>query len=41
MNFPQYGKSLAAFSAQWKNFGHGMEPRAEARTHNNNLKVGS
>ena len=34
MNFPHNGKSLAEFSTQWKNFVHGMESRAVARTHN-------
>jgi len=34
MNFPHNGKSLAAFSTQWKNFAHGMEIGAAAPTQN-------
>jgi len=34
MNFPHNGKSLAAFSTQWKNVVHGMEIGAGAPTQN-------
>lgn len=37
MNFPHNGKSLAAFSTQWKNVVHGMEIGAGAPTQNNGL----
>ena len=38
MNFPHNGKSLAAFSTQWKNFVHGMEIGAAAPTQNPSLQ---
>lgn len=34
MNFPHNGKSLAGFSAQWKNIVHAVERGALAPTHN-------